>query len=197
MKRDYPATERNKHALLDALHAHLPKTGTVLEIASGSGQHAVHFAAGLPKLKWQPSSREEEERASIAAYAAEAQLPNLLPALSLDVTAHPWPVTAADAIVCINMIHIAPWAASEGLFSGAAQLLKPGTPLITYGPYKFEGEFTSPSNAQFDASLQRRDPDWGVRDVVDLDALAARAGFARTHTAALPANNHVLVWLRQ
>lgn len=194
MKLDYPATQRNKDAILDVLRAQLPDNGTVLEVAAGSGQHAVHFAAGLPHLLWQPTSREAEERASIDAHAAEADLPNVLPALDLDVELD-WPDAAPDAIVCINMIHIATWSAAEALFQGSARRLAVGAPLITYGPYRFGGA-TAPSNEAFDASLRRRNPEWGVRDVDDLDALAESVGLSRAVTEALPANNHAIVWRR-
>jgi Protein of unknown function (DUF938) len=195
VKRSSPAAERNREPILAVLRTALPADGLVLELASGSGEHAVHFAAGLPHLRWQPTDADAEARASIAAWRDEAALANLLPPLALDVTA-PWPIERADAIVCINMIHIAPWAATEALFAGAARLLPPGAPLVTYGPYKFEGEFTAPSNHDFDQSLRSRDPRWGVRDVVELDREAARHGLVRRETLALPANNHALVWRR-
>lgn len=196
MKLNYPATQRNKHAILDALRSHLPATGTVLEIASGSGQHAVHFASELPHLTWQPSSLEAEERASIAAYQRDHAVANMRPPVALDVTQDPWPLQTADAVVCINMIHIAPWTASEALFAGAARLLSSGAPLITYGPYRFNGRHVSESNVAFDASLRQRDERWGIRDVDTLEALGRETGFSRETTLALPANNHLLVWRR-
>lgn len=194
-RRFAPATARNRAPILAVLQEVLPGRGLVLEIASGTGEHVVHFAAALPDLTWQPSDPSEDARASIAAWRDEAALPNLRAPLPLDVTA-PWPVDAADAIVCINMIHIAPWEATLALFAGAARVLPPGGPLVTYGPYRFGGAFTAESNAAFDADLRRRDPRWGVRDVVDLEAAAIAAGLALIGTFGLPANNHAIVWRR-
>ena len=194
-RRFAPATARNRAPILAVLQEVLPGRGLVLEIASGTGEHAVHFAAALPDLTWQPSDPSEDARVSIAAWRDEAALPNLRAPLPLDVTA-PWPVDAADAIVCINMIHIAPWEATLALFAGAARVLPPGGPLVTYGPYRFGGAFTAESNAAFDADLRRRDPRWGVRDVVDLEAAAIAAGLALIGTFGLPANNHAIVWRR-
>lgn len=197
-RRYAPATARNRAPILEVLRRVLPAEGVVLELASGTGEHAVHFAAALPGLTWQPSDPSPEARASIAAWRAEAALPNLRPPLPLDVVA-PWPlddVAPLAAIVCINMIHIAPWAATEALFAGAARALAPGAPLVTYGPYRFGGAFTADSNAAFDADLRARDPRWGVRDVDDLTALAAGHAIALVETVALPANNHALIWRR-
>ncbi|MBL8619826.1 MAG: DUF938 domain-containing protein [Myxococcales bacterium] len=194
-RRFAPATARNRAPILEVLHEVLPGRGLVLEIASGTGEHAVHFAAALPDLTWQPSDPDPDNRASIAAWRDEAALPNLRPPLALDVTA-PWPIAAAEAIVCINMIHIAPWEAALALFAGAARVLPAGGPLVTYGPYRFGGAFTAPSNAAFDADLRRRDPRWGVRDVSDLETAAAAAGLALIGTFGLPANNHAIVWRR-
>jgi SAM-dependent methyltransferase len=190
-----PSVARNRGPILEVLDRVLPPEGLVLEIASGSGEHAVHFARWLPGVVWQPTDVGEATLASIAGWREDAALPNLLPPLPLDVTA-PWPLAAADAVVCINMIHIAPWEAAVALFAGAARVLPPGAPLVTYGPYRFDGAFTAPSNEAFDRSLRARDPRWGVRDVADLDVLAATHGFRRTETVALPANNHALVWLK-
>lgn len=197
-RRYAPATARNRAPILEVLRRVLPAEGVVLELASGTGEHAVHFAAALPGLTWQPSDPSPEARASIAAWRAEAALPNLRPPLPLDVVA-PWPlddVAPLAAIVCINMIHIAPWAATEALFAGAARALAPGAPLVTYGPYRFGGAFTADSNAAFDADLRARDPRWGVRDIDDLTALAASHAIARVETVELPANNHALIWRR-
>lgn len=195
MKRTAPAAARNREPILEVLRRVLPPRGLVLELASGSGEHAIHFAAALPDLTWQPTDVSPEAVASVAAWRDEAALPNLRPPLVLDATA-PWPVERADAVVAINLIHIAPWAVAEAVFAGAARVLVGDAPLITYGPYRFAGAFTAPSNAAFDADLRARDPAWGVRDVVDLDAAAAHVGLARVQTVALPANNHVLVWRR-
>ncbi|MEZ4401505.1 MAG: DUF938 domain-containing protein [Kofleriaceae bacterium] len=195
MKRTAPAVARNKDALLAELAKVLPLAGTVVEVASGSGEHAVHFARGLPGVTWQPTDCDPAALASIGAWRAEAALPNLATPLPLDVMAA-WPVDRADAVVCINMIHIAPWAATVALFVGAARLLAIGAPLVTYGPYRFPGGFTAPSNAEFDQSLRARDPRWGVRDVREVAAVAAPAGFELEATVAMPANNHTLVWRR-
>lgn len=195
MKRSAPSALRNRAPILEVLDEVLPGRGLVLEIASGTGEHAAHFAAARPDLTWQPSDPDPDNRASIAAWRDEAALPNLRPPLALDVTA-PWPVDAAAAIVCINMIHIAPWEAALALFAGAARVLPAGGPLVTYGPYRFGGVFTAPSNAAFDADLRGRDPRWGVRDVSDLEAAAAAVGLALIGTFGLPANNHAIVWRR-
>ncbi len=196
MKQHAPATERNQEAILEVLARALPASGLVLEIASGTGQHAVAFARAFPGIAWQPTDVEPRSLASIEAYRAEASLSNLRAPLVLDVTAEPWPVTEADAIVCINMIHISPWEASVALFGGAARRLPPGAPLVTYGPYRFDG-VTAPSNEDFDRSLRSRDPRWGVRDVAELRALADASGLELRETVAMPANNHTLVFRRR
>lgn len=189
-----PATARNREPIREVLARDLPARGTVLEIASGTGEHAVHFARAFPHLTWQPSDVAGSALASIAAWIAEAQLPNLRAPLALEVTSATWPVERADAIVCINMVHIAPWEAALGLFAGAARLLPADALLYLYGPYRFGGAFTAPSNAGFDQSLRARDPRWGVRDVDELGTAAAAHGFALTQVIAMPANNHSLVF---
>lgn len=194
MKRHAPATARNREPILEVLARVLPPAGVVLELASGSGEHAAWFAARLPGVAWQPSDVDPDAVASVAAYVVEAGLPNLRPPVVVDAAAPAWPVERADAIVCINMLHIAPWEAAVGLFAGAARLLPAGAPLVTYGPYRFGGAFTAPSNQAFDASLRARDPRWGVRDVDDLRALAGEHGLALDEIVARPANNHVLVF---
>jgi len=188
-----PAVARNRDPILAVLRRVLPARG-VLEIASGTGEHAVHFAAALPNLTWQPTDCDPDALRSISAHRAAAQLPNLLAPLALKVTASTWPVTHADAVVCINMIHIAPWAAAEGLMAGAGRLLAPGGVLYLYGPFKEHGEHTAPSNAAFDASLRAHDPDWGVRDTGDVAELARRHGFDLVERVAMPANNFSLVF---
>ncbi|HKH34031.1 MAG TPA: DUF938 domain-containing protein [Beijerinckiaceae bacterium] len=189
-----PSVARNREPILAVLRRVLPARGIVLEIASGTGEHAMHFAAALPELTWQPTDRDPEARRSIAARRAAAVLPNLLPPLELDAAAPSWPVERADAIVAINMIHIAPWSAAEGLMAGAARLLAPGGILYLYGPYQENGRHTAPSNAAFDASLRARDPEWGVRDVGAVAELAARHGLALAERVAMPANNLSLVF---
>ena len=191
-----PAAARNRDPILAVLREVLPATGTVLEIASGTGEHAVHVAAALPGLTWQPSDIDEDALGSIAAHCARARLPNLMPPLRLDVTALSWPVSGADALVCINMLHIAPWAAAEGLMAGAARVLAPGSVLYLYGPFKQDGRHTAPSNAAFDASLRARDPQWGVRDTGEVADLARRHGFALDRQVAMPANNLSLIFRR-
>jgi SAM-dependent methyltransferase len=191
-----PATQRNRDVILDVLRAALPSSGLVLEIASGSGEHAVHFAQALPRLTFQPTDPTPDALASIAAWIAETNVTNVRAPVLLDVTAQPWPVTAADAVLCINMIHISPWAATLGLMRGAASLLKSGAPLYTYGPYKRGGTHTAPSNANFDASLRARDPSWGVRDLEEVAAAARDAGFAAPEITPMPANNFSLVFRR-
>jgi hypothetical protein len=178
----------------------LPATGLVLEVASGSGEHALHLAAALPHLVFQPSDPDPAARASIDAWAAGAGLPNLRPALALDAAAPPaaWPIARADAVLCINMIHIAPWEAALGLVAGAARLLvAPGAPLVLYGPFRRGGAHTAPSNAAFDASLRAQDPRWGVRDLEAVAGAAAEAGFGPPEAIAMPANNLTVVFRRR
>ena len=196
MKCHAPATERNRVFLLEVLRRVLSDRREVLEIASGTGQHAVFFAATLAHLRWQPTDRDPAALASIEAWRAEAGLPNLAPVRALDVGAPRWPVECADAMVCINLIQIAPWSVPVALFEGAARLLPAAAPLVSYGPYRFGGR-TAPSNDAFDASLRAQDASWGVRDVDDLTALAQRTGFELEEVVPMPANNHTLVWRRR
>jgi len=195
-KRHAPATLRNRDAIGAVLADWLPAAGTVLEIASGSGEHIVHFAAAFPHLGWQPSDPDPAGLTSIAAYRAEAGLANIAPPLALDASANAWPTGHADAILCINMVHISPWAATLGLFAGAARLLAADAPLILYGPYIEPGVPTADSNLAFDASLRGRDPAWGLRDTGDVMAAAADAGFAFAERRAMPANNLMLLFRR-
>ncbi|MEC3764192.1 MULTISPECIES: DUF938 domain-containing protein [Cupriavidus] len=192
-RRMAPATERNREPILAVLRQVLPASGTVLEIASGTGQHAVHFAAALPGITWQPSDPDAAARASIAAWTAHAGLANVRAPLALDVCQQPWGIDAAAAVVCINMIHIAPWAAAEALFAGAGKLLGPGGVLFLYGPYRRGGAHTAPSNAAFDAQLRATDPDWGVRDMEAVIALGAAQGLRCDEPVPMPANNFCLV----
>jgi len=185
-----PATLRNRAAIAAVLARWLPSAGTVLEIASGTGEHALHFAAALPALVWQPSDPDAAHRRSIEAYRRTEGTANLRPPLDLDVTAPDWPLTQpVEAVVCCNMIHIAPWAAAEGLVAGAGRHLKPGGGLFLYGPFRRDGQHTAPSNAAFDVSLRAQDPAWGVRDLEAVAALAMAAGFAPPLVEAMPANN--------
>lgn len=195
-KRFAPAAERNRSPILEVLRGVLPSEGLVLEIASGTGQHAAFFARHLPSLRWQPSDREGEALGSIRAWVAEEARDNLLEPLELDVVGEPWPIGTADAVLCINMIHVSPWETTEALFRGASTLLAAGSPLVTYGPYRREGRHTAPSNAAFDESLRARDPRWGVRDVEQLRELGKRVGFELESAVEMPANNLTLVWRR-
>jgi hypothetical protein len=196
-KLSSPAAERNKGAILEVLARVLPRRGLVLEIASGTGQHAVHFASALPDLTWQPSDPDAELRDSIALWTRESQCVNVNAPIDLDVTRLPWPIQAAEAVVAINMIHIAPWSATLGLFEGAKALLSAGQVLFLYGPYRRFGGHTSESNAQFDLDLRARDPAWGLRDMEAVSDVAAGAGFELVETVAMPANNFSLVFKRR
>ncbi len=191
-----PATARNRDPILDVLRRVLPTEGLVLEIASGTGEHAAHFARHLPGIVWQPSDPDAESRASIAAWRESEALPNLRAPRELDVRARTWPIAAADAIVCINMVHISPWTATLALLAGAARVLPSGAPLVLYGPYHVGGNPTAPSNAAFDESLRARNPEWGVRHLEDVERAANAAGFALAETIPMPANNFTLVFRR-
>ena len=191
-----PAVARNRAPILAVLRERLPASGLVLEVASGSGEHAAFFAGELPHLTWQPSDTDPRALDSIAAFRAAAGAPNLLPPVRLDAEAATWPVRAADAILSINMIHIAPWSAATGLVAGAARLLPPGGLLYLYGPFMEHGRHTAPSNAAFDADLRARDPRWGVRDLDTVAELAQRHGFALAETVAMPANNRSVLFRR-
>jgi len=188
-----PAAARNRDVLLATIRTILPPAGLVLEIASGSGEHVAHFAAALPALSFQPTDPRPEARASIDAW--NAGLPNVRPAHALDVGA-PWAIDAADAVLCSNMIHVAPWSATEALIAGAARVLGRAAPLIVYGPFRRGGAHTAPSNADFDADLRAQDPAWGIRDLEAVAALAVQAGFAPPVAVPMPANNFTLVFRR-
>jgi hypothetical protein len=199
-----PAAERNKGAILAALQALLPPAGRLLEIAAGTGQHAVFCAAGLPGWRWQPSDPDPMALDAIAAWSAAGVVERPdgsrpLPALQLDVLDQPWPVEQPgaapwDAIFCANMLHIAPWACCGALMHGAARVLGRDGLLITYGPYRVEGEATAPGNQVFDADLRARNPAWGLRWLHDITAQAAEAGLVLRQRLALPANNQILVF---
>jgi len=193
-RRFAPSAARNRDPILAALRPHLPENGLLLEIASGSGEHALHIAAAFPRLTVQPSDPDAGARASIDAWAADSGLANLRPALALDAATQPWPIAAADAVLCINMIHIAPWRAAEGLVQGAARL---GAPLFLYGPYRRDGSHTGPGNIAFDADLRARNPEWGIRALEDVAALAAGAGFAPPDILRMPADNLLLILRRR
>lgn len=194
MKRHAPATARNSEPLAEVLAEELPDRGLVLEVASGSGEHAVFLARRFAALDWQPSDVDPEALASVDAWAAEAAVANLRPAIALDAAQANWPIAAADAVLCVNMVHISPWSAAVGLFTGAGRILTSGAPLVLYGPFIEPGRETAPSNLTFDQSLKQRNSEWGLRNTADLDALAADHGLRRTAHHAMPANNLVLVY---
>lgn len=195
--RTSPATLRNREPILEVLRRVLPASARVLEIASGAGEHAVFLAAALPQVRWRPSDPDAGARESIAAWRGEAGLPNLEPPVALDA-ADPvsWPTAPADAVVCINMIHISPWAAARGLMAGAGRLLPIGGRLFLYGPYLEADVPTAPSNLAFDESLRARDPAWGIRRLDEVVALAGRHGLRLAERVAMPANNLALVFVK-
>ena len=197
-----PSSERNREPIAVVLRRCLPATGTVLEIASGTGEHVAWFAAQLPGLVFQPSDPGGTQRASIAAWIAAAGLENIGPPLALDVASPDWEENAdipnpLAAILCINLIHISPWAATLGLMRGAGHLLADGGVLYLYGAYKRGGQHTAPSNATFDASLRAQSPEWGVRDLETVVAEADRAGFALEEVVEMPANNLSVIFRRR
>ena len=193
--RTSPATARNRDPILEVLRTRLPADGLVLEVAAGAGEHALHFAAAMPGLLWQPTDAAPEALESIAAWREHAGLGNLLLPLRLDA-ARPdtWPIGRADAVVSINMIHISPWIATAGLMAGTARVLPHGGGLFLYGPFIERDTPTAPSNVEFDQSLRRRNPEWGIRYLDDLVALGATHGLALSERLAMPANNLVLVF---
>jgi len=195
-RRSAPHVARNAGPIADVLTQILPARGMVLELASGSGEHVVHFAREFPRLLWQPSDPEPAALRSIEAWRAESGLFNLLPPISLDARAADWPVPQTDAILCINMIHISPWAATAGLMRGAGRLLGDGAPLFLYGPYRRGGVETAPSNDAFDESLRARDPEWGLRTVEEVEAEAGKHGLQLDRIVEMPANNLSLVFRR-
>jgi len=191
-----PAAERNKGPIAEVLERVLPRAGLVLEIAGGSGQHVVHFARALPQLQWQPSEADPTLLGAMVARLGHEGLANVCAPLALDVRARPWPVREAEAIVCINLLHIAPWPVTEALMDGAGTVLGAGAVLYLYGPFRRAGRHTAPSNAAFDADLRARDPRWGVRDLEAVEAAARGAGLDLAQILAMPANNLSLVFTR-
>jgi SAM-dependent methyltransferase len=188
------SAERNKGPILAVLERTLPRAGLVLEIGSGTGQHVAHFAKALPALTWQPSDPDAAFRESVAEWIARERLENVRAPVDLDVLKRPWSVAGADAIVCINMIHVAPWAATEALLAGARDVLTPGGVLFLYGPYRRFGRHTAPSNEAFDAQLRAHDPAWGVRDLEAVAELAGAAGFELADVVEMPANNFGVIF---
>jgi hypothetical protein len=191
-----PSVARNREPILAVLRRVLPERGHVLEIASGTGEHAVYFAAALPNLLWQPTDQDPLALRSIAAHRADSGLANLAPPMRLDASAPDWPVSHADAVLAINMVHISPWSATEGLMRGSERILPLSGILYLYGAYKENGGHTAPSNAVFDESLRVRHPDWGVRDVGDVARLADTHGLVLVERIPMPANNLSLVFRR-
>lgn len=189
-----PATLRNRDAIAEVLARELPDAGLVVEVASGSGEHVLHFARLFPALDWQPSDPDPLARASIAGWASDGASANLRPPLAIDAASPLWPVDRAEALLCINMTHISPWDATLGLFAGAARSLGQGAPLILYGPFLRDDVETAPGNLAFDAQLRARDARYGLRRVEDLDRVAAERGLARTALYRMPANNLTLVY---
>lgn len=196
MKREAPAAARNRQPILDVLQPRLPQKGLVLEIASGTGEHVVHYAAARPGLVFQPSDPDAGARASVDDWVRTLDLDNVRPALEIDVTKATWPVERADAVLCCNMIHIAPWEAALGLVSGAARLLPPGGLFFLYGPYRRGGRHTAASNEAFDSDLRRRNPAWGVRDLEAVTEFAGLQGFSIPEIVEMPANNLSLLFNR-
>ena len=194
VRKEAPATQRNRDAIALVLHEVLPRDGLMLEVASGSGEHAVYFASLFPRLTWQPSDPDPDALASIEAWRQHAGCANVLAPLRIDAAAAEWPIKTADAVLCINMAHITPWSATQGLIAGARRLLGPGKPLYLYGPFRQAGVPVAPSNAAFDAALRERNPGWGLRTVEDVTVLARQHGFARQQIVAMPTNNLSLVF---
>jgi SAM-dependent methyltransferase len=192
----HPHVARNREPILDVLRRVLPARGLVLEVASGSGEHAAFFATGLPSVSWQPSDMDAKALASIAAFRSNSGAPNLLAPVRLDVTSAQWPIDRADAIVNCNMIHISPWTACEGLVAGAKRILPVGGVLYLYGPYRIDGRHTASSNEEFDTYLRGQNAAWGIRDLGDVTALAADHGLTFVEAAPMPANNLSVIFRR-
>ncbi|MGB3737904.1 MAG: DUF938 domain-containing protein [Pontixanthobacter sp.] len=194
MNRHAPATARNSAVIARVLHRELPPAGTILEVASGTGEHAVYMAREFPHLIWLPSDYDVAAIESIAAWRSTADVSNIAEPVLIDTTDRHWPVQRADAIFCCNMVHISPWAATIGLFVGASKLLQPQAPLIVYGPFIDPDIPTAPSNMAFDVSLKSQNPEWGLRHIPGLDSLATEYGFERHRNYTMPANNNILVY---
>lgn len=193
-RRSAPAALRNREPIAAVLSEWLPESGLVLEVASGTGEHAAFFAERFPKLDWQPSDVHPDALASIRAWREETGLPNLREPIVIDAARPGWPIGKADAVLNSNMVHISPWPAALGLLDGAARLLGPGQPLILYGPWLSDEIETAPSNLDFDSDLRRRDPEWGLRKVEDFAAEAAARGLGIAEKRPMPANNLMLLF---
>lgn len=194
--RSAPAAQRNREPIAEVLVEWLPASGLVLEVASGTGEHSAWFADRFPNLEWQPSDVHPDGLASISAWREASALPNLREPVVLDAAAAEWPISEAEALLNINMVHISSWKAALGLIAGAARILRPGAPLILYGPWLKTDVETAPSNLDFDRDLRRRDAEWGLRWVEDFTAAAAQRGFELVETRPMPANNHMLLLRR-
>ena len=192
-RRSAPAALRNREPIAAVLGEWLPASGLVLEIASGTGEHAAFFAERFPKLDWQPSDVHPDALSSIAAWREAAALPNLRAPIEIDAGDPAWPIERADAVLSINMVHISPWPSALGLIDGAARLLPANSPLILYGPWLLGGVPAAPSNLAFDADLKRRDPSWGLRLVDEFAKAAGDRGFDLIETREMPANNLMLL----
>lgn len=192
-RRSSPATQRNRGSILEVLRTVLPATGLVLEVASGTGEHVAYFASAFPNLEWQPTDRNPEARDSIAAWLTDGAA-NVRAPLDLDVTSKNWPVTAADAVLAINLVHIAPWEATIGLMRGAGRILPDGGALYLYGAYRIDGRHTAPSNEEFERWLKAQDAAWGVRNLEDVVEEARAHGLTLIKTVAMPANNFSVVF---
>ena len=197
MKQSSPPAARNSAPITAVLREWLPHAGLVLEVASGTGEHAVAFARFFTALDWQPSDLDPSALRSVAAWREEADLPNLHAPITIDVTKSGWTITKADAILAINMVHISGWPAALGLLNGSARLLPEGGPLILYGPWRVDGEPLAPSNREFDASLRHRNPEWGLREVGAFASEAAARGFELVEQRTMPANNRMLLFRRE
>ena len=191
-----PATVRNRDFILYVLREVLPTTGIILEVASGSGEHIIHFARNLPRLIFQPSDPEPDARLSVADWVKATRVTNVRAPIVLDASQSFWPIASVDGIICINMIHISPWDATVGLIGGAVAILPPGSPLYLYGPYKRKGFATAPSNEAFDRNLRDRNPTWGLRDLEAVAAIAQSVGFSVPAVTEMPANNLSVVFRR-
>lgn len=194
MKQNNPSAVRNRDEILEVIPRFLPKSGLILEIAAGTGQHCIHFAPHFPGVTWQPSDRKPEALASISAYVAEANIPQLRPPMELDVTWESWPVSEVAGMLCINMVHASTWESSLGLLSGAARVLVKGGPLVLYGAYFREDRETAPSNIEFDRRLRERDPSWGVRQMELMVSEAESRGLSFDSVLDVPNNNYLLVF---
>ena len=197
MKLSSPSAQRNREPIAAVLADWLPESGLVLEVASGSGEHAIHFARAFPQLEWQPTDPDPQAIMSIEAWRADTGLANLREPVILDASAETWPIERSEAVLNINMVHISAWDAALGLLDGAARVLASGGKLILYGPWTLEGIETAPSNLAFDADLKRRNPAWGLREVEDFAQEAEKRGFLLSDQREMPANNWMLLFIRR